>query len=229
MGLITYLEWLSFELTTLHAGNIGDREHDLASHLIMVNSFSFISVVPLGLANAVSTFVGNSVGEGSAEKAQKIYKVGISLNFVSIMLMCSFIYLIQGHFVGIFSNEEIVQTKLLQLLPIFFLAMVADGTQQVLAGVIKGINKQNIASATYFCSMYVFGQPLTYLLAYVYQLEIKGLWYAYTVGLFAVVFVFFLIMRNLKWNKQIMTVLSRLDTDANYALSVYNMNLLMEE
>ena len=69
MGLITYLEWLSFELTTLQAGSLGDREHDLASHIIMVNSFSFMSVVPLGLATAVATFVGNSVGEGSAEKA----------------------------------------------------------------------------------------------------------------------------------------------------------------
>lgn len=43
----------------------------------MVNSFSFLSVVPLGLATAVSTFVGNSVGEGLPEKAKKIYKIGI--------------------------------------------------------------------------------------------------------------------------------------------------------
>ena len=77
--------------------------------------------------------------------------------------------------------------------------------------------------------MYLFGQPCSYLLAYILKWEIKGLWVAYALSLLIVNAVFGYVIKNLKWNKQIMGVLARLDTDANYALSVYNMNLLVEE
>ena len=60
-ALMLCLEWWAYELMSLYAGMLSANE--LAASVIVLNINTILFMFPHGMANAVCTLVGNSIGE----------------------------------------------------------------------------------------------------------------------------------------------------------------------
>ncbi|MEE9384980.1 MAG: MATE family efflux transporter, partial [Nannocystaceae bacterium] len=89
IGLQFGLEGGAFEIATLLAGLLGTQ--DLAAHAIALNLASLAFMVPLGISMAVTTTVGNFVGQHKFAEAQRSAWVGLVLG-VGVMAVSAVIF-----------------------------------------------------------------------------------------------------------------------------------------
>ena len=77
----------------------------------------------------------------------------------------------------------------------------ADGTQNVLGGMLKGMGLQVLASIGTLGTSCFISIPGASLFAFYFDLNIPGLWYGLTAGLTSLGIYYIIILRRSDWNK----------------------------
>lgn len=184
IGAHTVLELLLFAVIALLMGQLGTEA--LAGHQIAINLASLTFMVPMGIAGAAATRVGNAVGRGDRAGARRAAGVCYALG-VGVMLLSALLFaLFPRALAGLYTSDPAVLAAAVTLLPIAAAFQVFDGAQVVGAGVLRGTADTVFPAALALVGFWIVGLPTAWWLAFRAGHGAEGLWWGVTLGLAAV-------------------------------------------
>lgn len=190
------LEMWSFSIGTLVAGTFGATA--LAAHAIVLNLASLSFMMPLGISQGVVTRVGNLIGAGQPERAQRAAWVGMSLG-ASVMTMAGLVFLLFRDLLPrIYTTDMSLVAVCSAILPIAAAFQIFDGTQAVGCGVLRGMGRTLPAAGFNLLGYWVLGLPVGAWLAIRAGWGLAGIWWGFVLGLavVAVLVVFWIARRG---------------------------------
>jgi len=192
-----------FALVTLFAGELGKRQ--LAAHQVAISLASFTFTAAVGIGAAGSVRVGRAIG---ALDQQGTRRAGLAAFAVggAFMSFCALLFvLFPAALARVLSGEPEVIQAAIPLVMIAAVFQIADGTQAVGAGVLRGAGDTRYAFLANVAGHWAIGLPVALLLGFTLHLGIVGLWWGLCAGLFAVAVL--LLRRFLKLSRNAITPL----------------------
>lgn len=175
------LEYWAFALATLWAGRLGTIE--LAAHSIALNLASISYMVPLGIASATVTRVGNQIGAGENEGAERTVWVAFGLG-AAVMAGFALLFIVARRFIpALYTDDPAVIAAAAALLPIAAAFELFDGLQCVGGGVLRGMGRSRPAAVFNLLGYYVLAMPLAGWLGAPERLGLAGIWWGLALGL----------------------------------------------
>ena len=178
------LEFWAFALATFLSGLLGVTA--LAAHTVVINIASLTFMVPLGIAIASVTRVGNLIGAGRGRDARLSSWVAFGLG--GGVMAVSAVILILGRFglPALYTADAAVIALAASILPICAAFQVFDGVQVVGGGVLRGMGRTRPAAVFNAVAFYGLAMPLGGWLAFRADAGLAGLWWGMALGLAAV-------------------------------------------
>ena len=174
------LEAATFSLTAIMVGWLGSVE--LAAHqvVIAISTISFTTYLGLGSATAIRT----SYYKGSNDWSQvrKTTVAGVHLGILVSFVTCVALYLLRNDISFVFSDDPVVSTIVIMLLPILMLYQFVDGAQIVLANALRGLSDVKSIMWISFITNFLIAIPAGYILGFPLGMGIRGIWLAYPIG-----------------------------------------------
>ena len=174
------LEAATFSLTAIMVGWLGSTE--LAAHqvVISISTISFTTYLGLGAATAIKTSYYK--GARDFEQVRKTTVAGVHLGIVVSTLTCIVLYLLRNDISYLFSDDPVVSTFVVMLLPILMLYQYVDGAQIVLANALRGLSDVKSIMWISFVTNFLIAIPAGYILGFPLGMGIQGIWLAYPIG-----------------------------------------------
>ncbi len=173
-----------FSAATLAAGRLGAVA--VSAHQIVLIIVSLTFMVPLGVAQATSARVGNSIGRRDAEAANVSGWSGMALS--ASFMSCSAVVLWTQRLpiVHIFSYNPEVAKIAVPLLAIAAVFQFFDGVQVTAIGALRGSGNTRIAMAADLVGWWLIGLPLGAWLCFGRGWGVRGLWIGLSAGLISI-------------------------------------------
>ncbi|WAS96948.1 MATE family efflux transporter [Nannocystis punicea] len=181
IGLQLGLEIWAFQAAMLFAGWLGDAP--LAAYTIVLNLASCTFTIPVGIAMAAVTRVGNLLGSERPREAERSAWVAMSLGAGVMGAGAVLMYSLRYRLPALFEADPEVYALAVASLPIAAAFQIFDGVQVVGFGVLRAMGRTNKAALVNFAGYYAVALPLGWWLAFERGHGIGGLWWGLTVGL----------------------------------------------
>lgn len=188
IGFQMSLEMWLFMAVALLMGQLG--AHELAAHQIALNLAALSFMVPLGVAGAAATRVGNAIGRRDMVGARRAALVCLVVGGGVMSISASAFALVPHVLARLYSDVPSVVGLAATLLPVAALFQVFDGLQVVGAGVLRGAGDTRVPAIIAFIGYWLLGLPLAYGAAFVLGRGPQGLWWGLTAGLMSVALLF---------------------------------------
>ncbi|KAG5443268.1 Multidrug and toxin extrusion protein 2 [Clonorchis sinensis] len=205
---MTTLEWSIFEMGSIVAGTIGEKELATQAILFNVESMCF-TLLPLGFGVAVSIRLGHFLGAGSSVGPRSVLSVALVTIWMISMLFVLTIVLLRWHIPKIFTTDNDVIQLAASLLPLVAAFQIFDGSVGVCSGAIRGAGLQFVGAAVCFVTLYVIGGPIGLCLVFLAGMKLNGLWAGLTVGTILEGLVYFTICQCINWDTQVILARER--------------------
>jgi MATE family multidrug resistance protein len=190
IGLHNSLELCLFLTVALLIGRMGVAQ--LGGHQIALNLASLSFMVPMGIAGAASTRVGNAIGRGDMPGARRAAAVCLCLG-AGVMVLFGILFASAPRFLAsLYTTDAAVLAVAVALLPIAAAFQIFDGVQVVSAGVLRGSADTTYPAALALFGFWALGLPGGWYMASSLGLGPRGLWWGLTLGLAAVSTLFVL-------------------------------------
>lgn len=181
VGLQMSLEAWAFTVAMFMAGWID--VHAVASHQIVLNMAALAFMVPLGVSMGAATRVGNLIGRGDEPGMRRAARASLVLG-AGVMSASALIFgLFRYQLPTLYTQQPAIVLLSAQILPLAAAFQLADGTQVVAGGVLRGMGRPHTAAVVNFFGYYVFALPLAYVLAFRFGLGLPGVWTGLAAGL----------------------------------------------
>jgi multidrug resistance protein, MATE family len=156
-----------------------------AAHQIAIALASMTYMMASGLAAAATITTGNNFGRQDFRNLR--YSANASYHIVLVLMSVTALVFIlfNDSLPWLFSRDQVVISLAAKLLIIAGLFQLADGTQVVGLGILRGIGDVNKPALITFIAYWVIGIPVAWLLGFVLDLGASGVWYGLTLGLLA--------------------------------------------
>lgn len=188
IGFQMSLEMWLFMTVALLMGQLGAQE--LAAHQIALNLAAMSFMVPLGVAGAAATRVGNAVGRGDMTGARRSAVVCMAVGGAVMSVSASAFALAPHALARLYTDLPAVIALAATLLPVAALFQVFDGLQVVGAGVLRGAGDTRVPAIIALVGYWLLGLPLAYAAAFYLGRGPQGLWLGLTAGLMSVALLF---------------------------------------
>lgn len=153
----------------------------IAAYGIGIRILSFIIIPALGLSMATSTLVGQNIGAGKTQRAEKIVKLSSMAGFIVLTIVGIIIFLFARQISGWFIPGEMETIRASALfIKIMSLTFGFIGIQQVLNGAFRGSGNTMVSMILAIVSLWVLRFPLAYILSQHTALAEIGLWIAFS-------------------------------------------------
>lgn len=197
VGFQHFFEVSSFSIAAILVGRIGVQE--LAAHQITLIVASITFMIVIGISSATSVRVGNGFGERNAKKISRAGFVGYFLALITMAIFGILISIFNETLPNFFVNDRWTVQIASQLLLIAALFQIFDGAQAVGLGILRGLTDVRIPTIISFGSYWFIGLASGYILAFVYNFSVYGIWYGFLLSLISSSFLFFFrFLRNLR-------------------------------
>lgn len=181
IGLQLGLEVWAFQAAMLLAGWLG--EAPLAAYTIVLHIASVAFMIPLGVAMAAVTRVGNAIGSGLPLEAERAAWTALALG-AGVMIASAVAFLaLRDALPALFDADPEVHALAAATLPIAAAFQLFDGIQVVGFGILRAMGRTQRAALVNFAGYYAVALPLAYWLAFPRGMGVAGLWWGLTVGL----------------------------------------------
>ncbi|HEY6322009.1 MAG TPA: MATE family efflux transporter [Thermoanaerobaculia bacterium] len=181
IGLHMTIELLLFVAIALLMGRFGTEA--IAGHQVAILLSAMSFMVPVGIAGAATTRVGNAIGRADLPAARRTAVVCLGLGGGVMSLFAALFALAPRHLAALFTADPAVIAAAAQLLPIAAAFQVFDGTQAVSAGILRGTADTALPAAGAIVGYGLLALPAGWLLAFPCGLGPRGLWWGATLGL----------------------------------------------
>lgn len=184
VGMQYTLEVWAFQASTLLAGELG--RHELAAHSIVLNLASVTFMMPLGISFGASTVIGNLVGAGRREAAQRTAWLAFAMG-AGVMLCSALVLVSTRQFLPrLYTDHPEVLALAATILPIAATFQVFDGVQVVGGGVLRGTGDTLPAALFNAVAYYVIALPLAAYFVLARGAGLNAIWWSLTLGLASV-------------------------------------------
>jgi MATE family multidrug resistance protein len=178
------LEVWAFSAATLLAGRLGASA--VAAHTIVLNLASFSFMMPLGVAQAACTRVGNLVGAKRFAEADRAAWVAIGLGAAVMACWALLFVTLRGLLPCLYTPDAAVISLAAGILPIAGAFQIFDGVQVVASGVLRGMSNTRPAALLNFTGYWLVALPLAAFLTARTSTGLEGIWWSLCLGLFLV-------------------------------------------
>jgi MATE family multidrug resistance protein len=180
VAIQTSTEMFAFSVSTLLAGTLGVTA--IAAHTVAMNLASVSFMLPLGVSAAAATRVGNLIGAGVPEQAQRAAWIAMGMG-ASIMSISAVSFVVFRDWLPrIYTFDEQVIALAATILPIAGAFQLFDGTQVVGCGILRGMGRTRPAAVFNLVGYWLLGLPLGWWFG-VRIGWLGGLWWALVLGL----------------------------------------------
>ena len=175
ISLAILVEFVAFNSIAILMGRVAGVYAASQNLVCTLTTVSFM--VPLAISNAIAVKVGFANGAGNISDLKKYSFVGIVIS-VGFMALSSIFFATYPEFlVKLFTKDAELISISVPIIYILAMFQVFDGLQVSLSGIFKGMKKTGVVLASNFIAYWLISLPLGYILAFRYNLNIKGFWY----------------------------------------------------
>lgn len=168
-------ELLAFEILTFSSAHISPEALAAQSIIASVGSISF--QIPFGISIATSTRVANFIGAGLPHLAKKTTKVSFLFGVVvACLINVNILYFGRFLIPTFFTDDEKVIDLTAESIPLIAFISIFDEITAISSGILRGMGLQKIGSYLNLGFYYLYGVPLSLILAFNFHLDIAGLW-----------------------------------------------------
>ncbi len=155
----------------------------IASYGIGTRILGFIIIPALGLSMATSTLVGQNMGAGKIERAQKVVVYSAWLGFGALTLVGVLLFIFATPISALFiPGDAFAISMSASFIRIMAFTFGFIGVQQVLNGAFRGSGNTFISMMLAIVSLWVLRFPIAYMLGYHTSLGETGIWYAFPIA-----------------------------------------------
>lgn len=178
-----------FNTAVFLMGLIGTAE--LAAHSIAIQLASLTFMVPLGIGHAATVRVGLAFGAGDRNRIRRAGQATLLVATAFMATTSLVMLLVPGLLIGAFidtaapANAEVVRLAGAFLL-LAALFQIADGTQAVASGMLRGLHDARVPMLYAITGYWGIGLPLGVALAFWLGIGGIGIWIGLAAGLFTV-------------------------------------------
>ncbi|CAD8116866.1 unnamed protein product [Paramecium sonneborni] len=199
--LHVYADFIVFYILSIVAFSLGVNQAN--AQLGFANTSSIYFKFPISLSVTLMSYVGNSLSQHKIELAKQYIISGMCVQSVVLISLIIGLTIFREQWSQIYSSDLQIQEIMLNTLPYFLIGSVCfDGIQGALSGVLKGVNKSTIVSNQTMISYYIIGVPMVLVLAYIFKLQLIGIWLGFGLCNFYLTIIFLYVLKDLNWNEQ---------------------------
>ncbi|KAK9051814.1 hypothetical protein SSX86_028442 [Deinandra increscens subsp. villosa] len=197
------LEVWYFQIMVLITGLLKDPELALDSLAVCATVVGWVRLISIGFNAAASVRVSNELGAGHPKSAAFAVGVVTLCSFV-ICLMCAIVLFALRHIISYaFTGGETVANAVSELTPLLTASVILNGIQPVLSGVAVGCGWQSFVAYVNVGCYYVVGVPLGSLLAFKFDLGVKGIWSGMLGGMTMQTIILLWVTFRTDWNVEV--------------------------
>lgn len=192
--IIASASWIFMVRIVSHFGSAA-----LAGYTIAIRVIVFAILPAWGMANASATLVGQNLGAGQPERAEKsVWRTGF-FNMVFLACITILFFTLAGPIVRMFTTDSIVLNYAIQCLQIVSIGYIFYAYGMVVAQSFNGAGDTRTPTILNFFAFWTFQIPLAYLLAITFELGTQGVYWAIVIAESALAVVSIFIFRQGKW------------------------------
>ncbi|KIV97253.1 hypothetical protein PV10_01024 [Exophiala mesophila] len=200
--LMTFSEWLAFDILTIAAGHLGQL--DLAAQSVIMTIVVAMYHIPFPISIAASTRFGNLIGYGALDAANIAWKthyvIFMCIGIFDMTLLTSCRHVIAA----LFTNDDQVRAVITLVLPIAAGAQFFDAMLAISNALLRGLGRQKIGGWVNLAVYYLFALPLSFFLTFgPPQMDLRGLWIGPCSGLGLATVIMSTYMRLSDWEKAV--------------------------
>lgn len=174
-------EVAAFAISGLMAGVFGKEQID--AHGIALSMAAFTYMFASGIGSATTIRVGkfytvDNIADMKASISTSFKTVIVTMGFMALMFVCFNRFL-----PVIFSNDLEIIGIASNLLLIAAMFQLFDGTQVVAVGILRGLDDYKFPTTIAFIGYWLLALPLCYVFAFLFKLEVYGVWLGLSIGL----------------------------------------------
>lgn len=154
-----------------------------SAHLIAINFSALMFMIPLGLASAVTTRVGNALGRGESEAARYAGIIGVLIVLVTQTLSASAMLFFPEFIVRIYTSDAAITSIAVSLLFYSAIFQYSDGIQICAAGALRGLKDTLVPMFINIVSYLLIGLSVGYYLTFNMEMGPAGMWIGMITGL----------------------------------------------
>lgn len=154
-----------------------------SAHLIAINYSALLFMVPLGLASAVTTRVGNALGRGDPEAARYAGLIGLFIVLFTQTLSAATMLIIPEFIVRIYTSDAAITHIAVSLLFYSAIFQYSDGIQICAAAALRGLKDTVVPMFINILSYMLIGLSVGYYLTFNKSMGPAGMWIGMIFGL----------------------------------------------
>lgn len=171
----------------------------LAGYTIGIRVIVFAIMPAWGMANAAATLVGQNLGAGLPDRAEKSVYRSAFLNMIFLGIVTIVFYTLAGPIVGIYTDDPAVLESGMQCLKIVSLGYIFYAYGMVIIQSFNGAGDTLTPTILNVFGFWLFQIPFAYLMAIVLEFETRGAYMAIVTAESAMAVAAILIFRRGKW------------------------------
>lgn len=171
----------------------------VAGYTIAIRVITFVLLPSWGIANAASTLVGQNLGAGKPERAEKSVMVTGIVNMILLGLVGTFLVLFPGPVIRLFIDEPGVVNSGIEGLRIISIGFIAYGFGMVLVNSFNGAGDTTTPLKINIFAFWCIEIPLAWFLALKSGMNESGVFIAIVVAESLMTLTAWLIFRRGKW------------------------------
>lgn len=175
------VETACFTISCIMAGWIGKVEAASFQVLMSIGTLGFLIYYSFGAGMSIR--IGTFCGTSDWKQAHLAMKAGMHIILVMATLACACFFLLQHHFVALFTEDPNVRAVSLLLMAPLITYQYADAFQIIFANALRGISQVMPMMRASIISYIVVGLPMGYLLGFPLGFGIQGIFFAFSIGL----------------------------------------------
>ena len=155
----------------------------VAAHQIALNYASFVFMVPMSVALAISVRVGHALGRGDRPEARLAAFTGIGLCLCFEVLSALSMALLPRQIVGLYTHDAAVAQIAVGLLYMGAIMQISDGLQVSAMGALRGYKDTAIPTLVTVLAYWGVGFPLAWIAGIPLHLGPQLIWAGFIGGL----------------------------------------------
>jgi putative MATE family efflux protein len=171
----------------------------VAGYTIAIRLIVFAILPAWGMANAAATLVGQNLGAGRPDRAEKSVWRAAFMNMIFLGVVTLIFLIFAKPFLSFFSDDAEVLRNGIQCLQIVCLGYVFYAYGMVISQSFNGAGDTRTPTLVNLFGFWIFQIPLAYLLAIVTDVGTPGVYAAISIAESAIAVVLILIFRKGKW------------------------------